>query len=85
MKKFLIRKIANDGDQQYNMSGPFVVRARNPLHAARLARHKWPHYLSNHIRVETNALAVSLYGDQMCKPFISDRRGSVIPSAARFH
>lgn len=83
-RKFLVSKLPN-GDQIYGMSGPFVVVARNPLHAARLARHNWPSYLSNHVREETHALAVRSYGDQTSPAFVSDRRGKVIPRCAAGH
>lgn len=81
--RFFVRKIANPGEEQYNVSGPFVVVARNPLHAARLVRHKWPAYLSNHVCEETHALEVFPYADENARPFISDHRGRVIPSRAR--
>lgn len=83
-RKYLGCKVPREGEQSYNISGPFVVVARNPLHAARLMRHRWPAYLSNHIRVETHALAITPYGDVDAPAFISDRVGQVIPSSARY-
>ncbi len=82
--KFIVRIVANPSQQPWDVSGPFVVSARNPAHAARLARHQWPQHMSNHVRVEDNALAVRPYGKQDGGDFVSDRRGLVIPSAARF-
>lgn len=84
-RKYSVKVVPNSGEQSYSMSGPFVVRARNPLHAARLVRHHWPAYVSNHVSVETRRLAVREYGDQESAAFISDRRGKLIPSAARFY
>jgi hypothetical protein len=86
-RKYLVHKQPRDGEQSWNVSGPFVVVARNPLHAARVARHRWPAYLSNHVRVETHALEVRQYGESamVALAFISDRRGQLIPSSARYH
>lgn len=85
-REYLILKQPHDGEQSWNLSGPFVLAARNPLHAARLVRHHWPAYLCNHVRVETHALEVRLHGENaMATPaFVSDRRGQIIPSAAHY-
>jgi hypothetical protein len=83
-RQYVVSKMPREGEQSYNISGPFVVRAHNPSHAARLTRHRWPSYLSNHIQVETHALAVTPYEDMNAPAFVSDRRGLVIPSAARY-
>lgn len=84
-RKYLVLALPEADRQPWQAPGPFVVIARHPAHAARLARHRWPAYLSNHVREETHALAVHAYGDEFSRPFLSDRRGQVIPSAARFH
>jgi hypothetical protein len=82
-RKYLVSKVPNAKEAAYNLSGPFIVHARNPLHAARLVRHNWPSYLCNHVRVETNALSVREYENPASAAFISDRRGQVLPSVAR--
>jgi hypothetical protein len=83
-RKFIINLIPNAGEPEYRVSGPFVVVARHPAHAARLVRHKWPSYLGNHICQETNALSVREWDDPARAAYVSDRRGQWLPSSRRF-
>jgi hypothetical protein len=84
-RKYFVRQVPNSPVSTVNISGPFVVIARNPLHAARLVRHKWPGYLGNHVSVETHALSVIECGDMVSLAFISDRRGLVLPNVTRHY
>jgi hypothetical protein len=83
-RKFIISLIANPNEPEYRLSGPFVVVARHPAHAARLTRHRWPSYLGNHVCQETNALSVTPWDNPEARPYVSDRRGEWLPSSRRF-
>jgi hypothetical protein len=84
-RKFIVSKIANPDEPDYRLSGPFIVVARHPAHAARLVRHRWPSYLGNHICQETNALSVRQWDAPDAPAYVSNRRGQWLPSSRRFN
>ena len=81
--RFIVIPAGNPNVEAWRMPGPFIVFARHPAHAARLVRHKWPHYLTNHVSEEMYSLEVRGFSNPEAPAYVSDHRGRVIPSRGR--